>query len=44
MNAADISHTGKSAPGCVSAVVRQGFIRGGEILRQAEVIIEEQNT
>lgn len=44
MNAVDISHTGKFAPDCVSAVVRQGFIRGGEILRIAEVIVEEQNT
>lgn len=44
MNAAGISNAGTFAPGCVSAVARQGFIRGDEILRQAEVIVEEQNT
>lgn len=44
MNAAGISQEGKYAPGCVSAVARQGYIRGDEILRQAEVIVEEQNT
>ena len=42
MNAAGLSDERKVAPGCVSAVVRQGFICGNTVLRLAEVIVEEQ--
>jgi molecular chaperone GrpE len=41
MNAAGVSCVGKVAPGCISAVVRQGFVCGEEILRFADVIVEE---
>ena len=42
MNVAGLSNEEKIAPGCVSAVVRQGFMCGNTILRLAEVIVEEQ--
>ena len=41
MNAAGMECTGAVSPGCVSSVVRQGFICGEDVLRFAEVIIEE---
>lgn len=41
MNAAGISNAGKIAPGCISAVVKQGFVCGDDVLRLAEVIVEE---
>ena len=42
MNAAGISGDGGAAPGCISAVVRQGYMCGNTVLRFAEVIVEEQ--
>lgn len=41
MNAGGVERTGKVPPGCIGAVVRQGFVCGGDILRFAEVIVEE---
>ncbi len=41
MNAAGVSRDGHAPPGCVSAVVRQGFICKKDVLRFAEVIVEE---
>ena len=41
MNAAGMSVDGQVAPGCISAVVRQGFVCGADVLRFAEVIVEE---
>ncbi len=42
MNAAGTSRDGHAPPGCISAVVRQGFVCGEDVLRFAEVIIEEE--
>ena len=42
MNAAGVSRDGRVPPRCISAVVRQGFACGEEILRWAEVIVEEE--
>jgi len=44
MNAAGISRDGVVSPGCISAVVRQGFVCGEEVLRFAEVIVEENES
>jgi molecular chaperone GrpE len=41
MNAAGVSSEGAVAPGCISAVVRQGFVSGEEVLRMAEVVVEK---
>lgn len=41
MNAAGVSSEGAVAPGCISAVVRQGFVCGEEVLRMAEVVVEK---
>ncbi len=41
MNAAGMEYTGAVSPGCISSVVRQGFVCGEDVLRFAEVIIEE---
>lgn len=41
MNAAGVERTGKVPAGCIGAVVRQGFVCGEEVLRFAEVIVEE---
>ncbi len=41
MNATGMERTGTVAPGCISSVVRQGFTCGEDVLRFAEVIIEE---
>jgi molecular chaperone GrpE len=41
MNAAGVSSEGAVASGCISAVVRQGFVCGEEILRMAEVVVEK---
>lgn len=42
MNAACMSSERAVAAGCISAVVRQGFICGEDILRMAEVVVEER--
>lgn len=42
MNAAGVSSTGAVAAGCISAVVRQGFVCGDDVLRMAEVVVEEK--
>lgn len=41
MNAAGVSSEGDVAAGCISAVVRQGFVCGEEVLRMAEVVVEK---
>lgn len=41
MNAAGTSADGAVNAGCISAVVQQGFVCGDDVLRQAEVIVEE---
>ncbi len=41
MNATGISTEGTVEPACVSGIVRQGYRRGTETIRIAEVIIEE---
>ena len=37
-----IDLAGQVAAGCISAVVRQGFVCGDDVLRTAEVVIEER--
>lgn len=41
MNAAGVSSEGVVASGCISAIVRQGFVCGEEVLRMAEVVVEK---
>ncbi|MCF7838241.1 MAG: nucleotide exchange factor GrpE [Candidatus Marinimicrobia bacterium] len=44
MNAAGVSDAGQVAPGCVSAIIRQGYGLSRGILRVAEVIVEQEPT